>query len=218
MATMGYADFVRNEVANKQINAPFTADELTTQAAVHFGLLKNEVRLGINLALKRLTGEEILRLSKGVYYRPKRNIFGLVPISLTERVYHEYVETDEGIIGYITGLTLCQKLGFTTQIPRYKYFATNAIDGRDKLIEDAGVILRPTKTKVSEENYRYLQILDVIDNKDGAPFEVEDVDGKLAKTIKRFELDYARLIGYAKMYYAQKVIAALINIAARYFI
>jgi hypothetical protein len=214
MATAGYANFVRGEVASKQYNIPFTAEELTVQAAARFGLPKDEAQYGVNLALNRLTGAEILRLSKGVYYRPERTVFGLIPISPAEAVYREYVETDKGIIGYVTGPTLCQKLGLTTQMPKYRYFATNAVSGRDKFIEHAGVILRPPKAEVNDGNYRYLQVLDVIDNKDGVVFEVEDADGKFAETIKRFELDYARLIAYAKIYYKQKVINTLVNIAA----
>jgi len=216
MATVGYAGFVKNEVAMKQFNIPFTAEELTTQAAMCFGLPKDEVQYGVNLALNRLTGAEILRLAKGVYYRPERTVFGLVPISPAEAIYREYVETERGIIGYITGPTLYQKLGFTTQIPKYRYFATNAVGGRDKIIENAGVILRPPKAEVNDGNYRYLQVLDVIDNKDGVAFEVDDANRKLAETISRFELDFARLVGYAKVYYTQKVINTLVDVAARF--
>ena len=215
MSAVGYADFVRNEVAMRQFNILFTAEELTTQAAVRFCLPKDEVQYGVNLALNRLTGAEILRLNKGVYYRPERTVFGLVPISPAEAVYREYVETEKGIIGYVTGPTLCQKLGFTTQVPKYSYFATNKVGGRDKVIENAGVVLRQPRTEVNDNNYRYLQILDVIDNKDGVAFEIDDTNMRLAETIKRFQLDFAKLLGYAKVYYTQKVISALVEIATR---
>jgi hypothetical protein len=211
----GYTEFIRGEVATRKINMPFTADEICSKAAARFGAPKNEIQYAVNVALNRMIGTEILRYQKGVYYKPKRTIFGLVPISPQETVYREYVETGDGVIGYLTGPALAQKLGLTTQMPRYQYYATNAVKGRERIVENANVVLRQPRTTVTADNYRYLQVLDVIDNKDGTAFEVADPEAVIYDAIERFGLDFGTLVGMAKLYYTQRVLAGLASAATR---
>ncbi|MDR3185207.1 MAG: hypothetical protein LBU04_00090 [Christensenellaceae bacterium] len=157
----------------------------------------------------------VLRYQKGVYYKPQQTIFGAVPLNPFESVYKQYVESKNGITGYMTGPTLCQKLGLTTQIPKYRFYASNYVTGREKLIINANVVLRPPRTEVTEGNFRYLQVLDIVDNKDGVAYETDDVIGKFNEIIRRFNLDFRRLVGMAKRYYPQKVVTVLINTAER---
>lgn len=215
MNQVGYAEFIRNGINARAVNQLFTAEEVCRETADNFDADKDKLQYTVNVILNRMIGAEILRYQKGVYYRPQRTVFGFVPLSPAEMVYKEYVEDGDEIIGYITGPTLCQKLGLTTQVPKQRFYATNKVKGREKIIDFANTVLRPGKTEITEGNYKYLQILDVIDDKDGTPHEVQDRDGKIIEIIDKFNLDYTKLLGTAKRYYPKKVVDRLVNMTIR---
>ncbi|MDR3293084.1 MAG: hypothetical protein LBT20_03150 [Clostridiales bacterium] len=211
---LSYSDYIRNEIAQKDWDCLFTAEEICAKTAERFGADKKKLKYTVNVILNRMTGTELLGYQKGVYYRPRKTLFGLVPINRAEAVYKEYVENENGVIGYVTGPTLFQKMGFTTQIPKYRFFASNKAV-REKVIESANIVLRPPKTVVNAENYRYLQLLDIIDNKDGVVFETDDAEERYCEVIQKYALDFGRLIGTAKRYYSQRVVDALVGVAVR---
>ncbi|MCL2630710.1 MAG: hypothetical protein FWD49_04220 [Firmicutes bacterium] len=215
MNQMGYAEYIRKEIANAPENLLFSADEICKRTAEHFDESKEKIRYTVNVVLNRMTGTEVLRYQKGVYYKPQQTVFGAVPINHFDTVYKQYIENGGNVIGYMTGATLCQKLGLTTQMPKHRFYASNKIVGREKFIAGANMVLRQPKTEVNADNYRYLQLLDIIDNKDGVAYEADDVLKKFGEILMGFNLDFKRLLGMAKRHYSQKVVTALVDIAER---
>ncbi len=112
-------------------------------------------------ALERLIKKEIInRLSSGVFYKPKKTVFGaLMPNE--QEVLKIYLFEDGKRIAYITGGSLYNRLGLTTQIPKVIKIAC-----RDKRIFASVGNIRGKAVKsyvdVTDENYYLLELLDAL--------------------------------------------------------
>lgn len=215
MAQLGITEYVRKTISNKSAYELFSAQELIENAAKEFGVSKDNIMYSINVVLNRQIGKDILRYQKGIYYRPDKNIFGIVPLSAAEEIYKEYVEAGEERIGYLTGPSLFLKLGLTTQVPKSRYYASNKVQKREKKISFADIVIRPTKTTINKDNYLYFQILDVFENKDSISFDTEEMQSIMLKLIKDQNIDFIRLVGTAKKYYSMKTLEGVLEMAQR---
>jgi predicted transcriptional regulator of viral defense system len=151
--------------------------------------------------LERLIKKGIIkRISTGVFYVPKQTMFGEIKPQ-EEELLKSYLFDNGKRIAYITGLSLYNRLGFTTQIPK-----TIKIASRDKRIYAAigNIKGKPIKSyiDVTENNYYLLEILDVL--KDFK--QIPDLDKKsgiklLTERMKKFEdNEISLLIKYALKY------------------
>ena len=79
----------------------------------------------ISKTIERLIKKgKIKRISTGVFYKPKKTIFGeLKPDE--EKIIKPYLYKNGKRIAYITGLLLYNKMGLTTQIPKEISIASN---------------------------------------------------------------------------------------------
>ena len=75
-----------------------------------------ESKEGLIKALNRLAASgEIAKLAKGKYYKPEQSPFGELPPNQYQ-VVKDLLERDGRIEGYITGLSIYNTLGLTTQV------------------------------------------------------------------------------------------------------
>ena len=114
------------------------------------------------------------------------------------------------MIGYETGLSVLNRLGLVSQMPKRKSIATNRYTKR----VPAGMqveIKRPS-VMVKRSNYRYLQILDVIRDLDRAPVDAAKPEELLKGTIKALELDTDVLIYMARNFYNTRILIKTIDI------
>jgi hypothetical protein len=181
-----------DKVKNLPIGTTFTYQTLSVKADEYAATAK---------ALERLIKKELIkRVSTGVFYKPKQTIFGeLMPRE--EELLKNYLFDNDKRIAYITGLSLYNKLGLTTQVPK-----TIKIASRDKRIfaSIGNIKGKPVKSyiDVSDKNYYILEILDAL--KDFK--QIPDMDKKsglllLADRIKKWEKkDKMVLIIYALKY------------------
>jgi hypothetical protein len=181
-----------DKVKNLPIGTTFTYQTLSVKAEEYAATAK---------ALERLIKKEVIkRVSTGVFYKPKQTIFGeLMPRE--EELLKNYLFDNDKRIAYITGLSLYNKLGLTTQVPK-----TIKIASRDKRIfaSIGNLKGKPVKSyiDVSDKNYYILEILDAL--KDFK--QIPDMDKKsglllLADRIKKWEKkDKTLLIKYALKY------------------
>ena len=73
---------------------------------------------GVVKAISRLIGKNKLkRLSKGIFYRPKKGILGDIKPS-DDELLRTFCFRNDQLVGYITGASLYNRLGLTTQIPK----------------------------------------------------------------------------------------------------
>jgi hypothetical protein len=98
-----------DKVKNLPIGTTFTYQTLFVKADEYAATAK---------ALERLIKKGLIkRVSTGVFYKPKQTIFGeLMPRE--EELLKNYLFENGKRIAYITGLSLYNKLGLTTQVPK----------------------------------------------------------------------------------------------------
>jgi hypothetical protein len=112
-------------------------------------------------ALNRMAKSgKISKLSKGRYYKPEKTPFGnLLPNQ--EQVVKDLLEDDGKIVGYLTGYSIYNKLGFTTQVGNIIQIGKNETRPQFKRGLYTIAFLKQKNT-ITKENILLLQILDTI--------------------------------------------------------
>lgn len=177
---------------------------------------KEKICNNIKEILNRLNKKNIIKTAyKGIYYIPKANIFGEVPLSNNKIIQYKYLTDKSGNVkGYITGASLFNKLGLTTQVPNMIDIATNECKNSNKYVnKNLNVIIRKPKIEVNNENYKYLQLIDLIENKDDIYIEVENKDEIIYGFIQENKLDFEKILKYARETKSKAVIEKLVTLA-----
>lgn len=112
-------------------------------------------------AVSRLVQENrLMRLSKGKFYVPKKGLLGDVKPSDSE-LLRSVLYKNGRLRGYITGPSLFNKLGLTTQMPST---ITLAVNGARQKKEFGTIRIKTLQTRIpiNESNVELLQYLDVL--------------------------------------------------------
>lgn len=112
-------------------------------------------------ALNRMAkSESISKLSKGKYYKPEKTPFGeLQPDQ--EQIVKDLIEDNGKVIGYLTGYSIYNKLGLTSQVSNTIQIGKNQT--RPKLKRERYTIsFVKQKNIITKKNIPLLQILDSI--------------------------------------------------------
>ncbi|MDQ5930583.1 MAG: hypothetical protein QG594_2371 [Bacteroidota bacterium] len=164
------------------------------------GLTSDEVIAGAK-ALSRLVDKGIIRRArKGYYYKPKVSVFGEqkpredVLLSL-------YLFEKNKQVAYVTGTRLYNRLGLTTQIPNSIRVASLDKQVKGKV---GNIVVKPAKSyvKVTSNNIKYLEILDVMKDLNTIP-DLQKSDGLLylKKVICSFNTsEIKKLVTYGVAY------------------
>lgn len=152
-------------------------------------------------AIERLIKKGIIkRVSTGVFYKPKKTVFGeLLPDD--EEILKPYLFDNGKRIAYVTGTYLYNKLGLTSQIPQIIKVASR---GKEIKVNKANLKIKPAKSyvDVTNKNFQYLEILDAIRNFDKIPdLNIEKgikILLNILKNLKKEEV--ARLVKYSLKY------------------
>ena len=173
-------------------------------------ILKN-----INVILNRLKNKGIIKAEyKGVYYKPIISMFGAVPLNTNKLRKLKYLEDKDGNIkGYIVGAKLFNKLGLTTLVPNVTDIVTNECKYHKQYDEKLRTYITKPKIEITNENYRYLQFIDILDNKDNIPIDAPNADEILYRIIEECKLDFEKIIKYARETNNRKVLDKLFVIA-----
>lgn len=153
----------------------------------------------IYVYINRLVKENKLsQFVKGIYYKPTKGIFGSKPLNINKVIEKKYICDKNGKKGYFTGAYLFNKLGLTTQIPKEILIVTNECpNSNDYNNKNLGVTIRKPKTPVTEENYKYLQLFDILINKDNIKIEVDNEKEIIYKFIEDNQLNLEKIFEYA---------------------
>lgn len=161
-------------------------------------------------SISRLVAQKkLMRLSKGKFYIPKKGVFGPRRPSEQE-ILKSIIYKNGRLVGYETGMSLYNKLGFTTQVPRMITIACNG--GRQEM-QFKPIRIRKifTRIPIEEKNVKLMQYLDVL--KDIKKIPETDINLSL-KRIRRFieqlsEREQQRLIDLSIRYYSPQVKALI---------
>ena len=111
--------------------------------------------------IERLIDSKIIkRISTGVFYKPKQTIFGELKPNEDE-IIKPYLFSNGKRIAYITGTSLYNKMGLTTQVPKEIKIAS-----REKRIFISKGSIKASAIKsyvdVTDKNYQFLELLDTL--------------------------------------------------------
>lgn len=173
-------------------------------------ILKN-----INVILNRLKNEGIIKAEyKGVYYKPVITMFGEMGLDHRKLIQLKYLKDRDGNVkGYIVGAKLFNKLGLTTLVPNVTDIVTNECKYHKQYDRNLRVYITKPKIKITNENYRYLQFIDILDNKDNIHIEAENADEILYSIIDECNLDFEKIIKYARETNNKKILDKLFVLA-----
>ncbi|PLW79449.1 hypothetical protein C0585_07725 [Candidatus Woesearchaeota archaeon] len=123
------------------------------------GEVKN--KNAISKALSRMVASgKIKRLSKGRFYKSENSPFGELKPGV-KQIVKDLLEKDDKTIGYLTGYSIFNKMGLTTQISNKIQIGTNNVRPKRKR-EKYQILFVKQKNIISKENIQYLQFLDSI--------------------------------------------------------
>ena len=149
MKTSEYISFTIDRLPKGYV---FTYADFTTEVNKKEAVIK---------ALNRMVESgKIAKLSKGKYYKPESTPFGKLQPSQAQ-IVKDLMENDGKTIGYLTGYSIYNQLGLTTQV-------SNTIQIGKKEVRTAFKRERFTisfikqKNTITKENIPLLQLLDVI--------------------------------------------------------
>ncbi len=197
---------IEKAISRFQNGEVFTYDQLK--------LAPTEYRAAVK-ALGRMTQAGLVqRASTGRYYKPNKSVFGELKPG-EEQLLKPYLFKSGKRIAYVTGATLYNKMGLTTQVPKNIKVAS-----RDKRVitKVGSIIVKPVKSyvDVTDDNYFILEILDAM--KDFK--EIPDIDRRttlkrLMQKIKELEDEDVRKLISTSLKYPPRVRALTGALLAR---
>jgi len=130
-------------------------------------------------ALNRMVATgKIAKISKGKFYKPENTPFGKIMPSQTQ-IVKDLLEEDGKITGYLTGYSIYNQLGLTTQMSNIIQIGKNEIRPKIKR-ERYTITFIKQKNIITKENIPLLQLLDAIRYIKKIP------DTNIEKSSKRF--------------------------------
>lgn len=208
---------ILNYIQSCEKNEPIFIEDIKEYIMVFYEEVpKEKVFNNVKSILNRMTKENVIKSAyKGIYYVPEKNIFGEIPLATRKIVKYKYfVDKYGNIKGYITGATLFNKVGLTTQVSNLMDIATNECKNNNKYTNTyLNTTIRKPKIKVTIKNYLYLQLIDLIENKDDICIEVENEEEIIYNFIEQNKLDFEKIIKYAREINSKKVLEKIIALA-----
>lgn len=211
MGNIGYKNLLIQYIDRQEADQPILTTRITRYIAKETGLGEAEVKKAVNVNMARLEkADRILRIEKGVYCKKIKTAFGYYIPDKEALFCRQLMYDEDDVIGYETGLSVLNRLGLVSQMPKKKCIATNLHTKR--VPAGIQVEIRKPSTTVTRANYHYLQILDVIKALENAPVDAVRPEELLRGAVKTLALDTDALIFMARKYYNPKILIKTIDI------
>lgn len=149
---MKVTSYIGNKIARFPNGYVFSYNDFVQETSKTEAIIK---------ALNRMANAgKIEKLSKGRYYKPEATVFGnLQPAQY--QIVKDLLEEDGKIIGYLTGFSIYNQLGLTTQVSNIIQIGRNDVRPMFKRERYTISFLRQ-KNIITKFNIPLLQILDAI--------------------------------------------------------
>ena len=108
---------------------------------------------------------KLIKYDTGIYYIPKKSVLkNPVGPSADMVARYKYIARRGRVDGYYAGNSLANKFGISTQVPRKPEIVSNNVAAKFKEISIGKTvyILRRPVVEITEDNYRILQLLEMI--------------------------------------------------------
>lgn len=146
----------------------FGENEMIISNELYRNELSSQMRIeAYYKALQRMCEKgELDKIAKGIYYKPKRTKYGVIPPS-DQDIIQAFTKDHTGtVIGYV----LYNRLGLTTQISRTVQVLSSKLDGQTKNIRNINV--RYADLDFTDKNVKLIQGMNVLENFD----KIQDKD------------------------------------------
>lgn len=148
----------------------------------------------IRSILKRLNeNDKVIKIKNGIYALPNPNsVMGKPTVYTSDIIKKKYLGDGRLIIGYKTGLNFANKLGLTTQTASVETIKSNAVSNKKREIKlnNSRLIIDAPRYKVTSENYKLLQILDLLNEFERySEIDLKPASQSLLKYISGLRLD-----------------------------
>lgn len=211
MEQPGYGEHITSTIRSLPYEAVIQTEDIARHLAKQFAIPYDKARTATNVKLKRMADKgEIERLQKGMYCHVKQSIFGKVTPNIDEMMFKVLTERNGMKIGYETGAALLNRLGLTTLIPREIEVATN--NYYVKLPEGCHIKLRKPAAAITDDNWRYLQLIDAVREIQDAHVDAEQPNQILRRFVNKQQLDDLKLIFTARRYYSARTVMQLVDL------
>lgn len=176
--------------------------------------------VNIRQQMKKLADEgRIKRYDSGIYFIPQESIFRSGSQLSMERVLElKYLKEDNVRCGYITGMAVANQIGLTTQVPMTVEVVTNKAtkEYRETKLAKSKVIVRKPRIRVTEDNYRVLQFLDLLKDIDiFSELEGKELRKKIGEYMEKSLLSFSMLEPYLQ-YYPDKLFRNMYEVRVIY--
>lgn len=211
MNNIGYKEILLQYLDGQKTDQPILTSDVARFVAEETGLPVVDVKKAVNVNMARLEKSgRIARIEKGIYCHRIKTAFGYYTPNKESIFYRQLLYDGEEVIGYETGLSLLNRLGLISQMPKQRCVATNRYGRR--VPGNIQLEVRKPAVKIDRTNYRYLQMLDVIRESENAPVDAERPEALIRETVGRLQLDPKLLILLARRYYHPKTLLRTIDI------
>lgn len=214
---MNMKDRVIEYIDTYNNNDPIFMDDIKEYVLknVNDNIDEKQIYNNINVIIYRLLKDKKLKAKyRGVYFKPTQTLFGESTISNKDLIEKKFlIDRDGNMKGYIVGAKLYNMIGLTTQVPNITDIVTNECKYHKIYDANLRVNIYPSKIEINNDNYVYLQLLDIIENKDNINIEVDNFNDILFKIIDDNKLEFEKLIKYARITNNKKAIEMLVSIA-----
>ncbi len=196
---MNYNDILVKYIDEYPFDEPIFIEEIKEYFKNYIQDNFDSVFKNIYVYINRLVKEnKLVQFVKGIYYKPLKGTFGKKTLNINKVIDKKYMHNKNDIKGYISGAYLFNKIGLTTQIPKELLIVTNDCpNANDYNNKNLGVIIRKPKIEINGDNYKYLQLFDVLINKDNIKIETDNEKKIIYKFIKDNELEMEKIFEYA---------------------
>lgn len=194
-------------VKGVRTGSPVFTEDIYAYVARHIPGARRDV---VNTYIARYAAKaDLVRYRKGIYYKAAVTPFGATGISYAELLKRRYLTDGDKVFGYETGPSYMNKIGLTTQMSGSTFIATDKAGGGT----EPGVVLVRPVLPVDNDNYRYLQFLDMLDNRMKVRIEAADRKKILRGYIDAHGLDFEKLMYYARYYKNSRIYGRIAELA-----
>jgi hypothetical protein len=121
----------------------------------------------IRSLFKRFSDAGVLeKVDNGVYALPnKESVLGKATVYASNVIENKYIRNEKGQrIGYISGINFSNQIGLTSQTASVNTIYSNNVSNKKRMttLKNSRLIINAPRVKVTDENYKLLQILDLL--------------------------------------------------------
>jgi hypothetical protein len=149
---MKTSNFISSEISRLPQSTIFTYQDFIKEG--------NSREATIKALNRKVASGEIAKIAKGKFYVPQQSIFGVLKPNEQEMI-KDLLEENGEIVGYLTGLSMFNRLGLTTQVSAATVIGKNEVRPAFKR-GYLRIDFIKQKNKITKDNVQLLQILDAI--------------------------------------------------------